>query len=356
MRFKTTKSKLLAAAQFAASGIAGRSTLPVLNHLLIVASKDGLRFTGSNLDLYASANCEAEVSADGALCLSADRLLNVNKWLDGDIEAELNGPKVLFKSGSLKAELSFMDAAEFPKLPSENKGTIVTVASDKLGLCLRQVAPAMSDDESRYVLQGLLFQFKGNQLWIVGCDGRRLAATAIEHSGSGEWIVPFELATRLVRAVEKGKGDVTCVFSSTSATFRTSEWNLTGKLVEGSYPNWRLTVPKDGGLIEIAKEEIISTVQRAKDFTTERAAAVKLTFTGSMLTVTSGDGNDRFSETLGVNNKAGDIAISMSPDYLLAGLNAIQGDTVSARIIDELSPFVLIEDNFTAVIMPMRHS
>lgn len=357
MKFKTTRSQLLAAAQFAASGILGRSTLPALSCLLVQADKSGLKFTGSNLDLYASATSEAEVSTDGAVCLPADRLLNfVRKSPSEEIELLLDGSRIKLTGGTAKAEISFLDPEEFPQLPPKNNGTTAVIPAAKLALCLRQTAPMMSDDEPRHVLMGLFFQFKDKQLWLVGCDGRRLGATAIDCDGQGEWILPFEIAKRLVSAVENSKGDVTCVFSQNNATFSADGWTLTGRLLEGNYPNWKQTIPTDGLAVELNKDEIISTVQRAKDFTTERAAAVKLTFAGSMLTVTSGDGNDRFSETLGVNNKAGDIAISMSPDYLLAGLNAIQGDTVSARIIDELSPFVLIEDNFTAVIMPMRHS
>jgi DNA polymerase III subunit beta len=352
MKFTANRAALLKAITFASSCSQGRTTLPVLNCLAFTAEFDRLSISGTNLDLWGTAQCEANIADVGGCCIPAARLLSFVKDAETDeIAVEIVKERVRLRSGKSKAELPIMDLAEFPK--SQNvKGTEIMIPADVFKLNLDQVKRAQPTDQSRPVLNSVFAEFKGGKLTLVATDGRRLSAVEFECAGEGQYIVPTSVVERLLAALESG--DVKCTFGENQVRFDGSNWTIHGRLIDGHYPNWRQTIPGNiKQTVAVPLEELVSTVRRAKVFTTEKSSSINLEFSRKSLTIRAQNSEHEFDRII-EDLDAFDFKIACNPTYLLDLLAGVKGEIVNLGLIDELSPIVIKEDTYTGVVMPMR--
>jgi DNA polymerase III subunit beta len=232
---------------------------------------------------------------------------------------------------------------------------------------LRKTAFAISNDESRYVLNGIYMTLKEHKLTMVATDGRRLALVDEEvdvpANSQGEFIVPAKAVNELNRLIQE-KGEVEIRFSDNQAAFTLKDDKegsvlVITKLIEGNYPNYRQVIPAETKeRIALPREEFLHALRRAEIMTSEKQNSVKLAFTKNNLAITANSPDvGEARESMAVNYKGKDIAIAFNPSYVIEPLSALNTDEVFLELIDELSPGVLkINGPFLYVVMPMRLS
>lgn len=353
MKFTANSKDLLRAIKFAESAAAKKSTLPSLNSILVRAGSDGLTLTGSNLDIYITTKCAANVTVDGALCLPVVKFVSfVANTPDADISAELKENRLLLTSGSAKASLSFLEAQQFPNVPNV-EGETITLPASVLHSKLSKISHAISDDsEGRPAIVGALFEFANHALNFVATDGRRLATTSVECEGEGKYNVPLGLVAALTSTLDSQEGDCVFAVKESHAKFSTSELEIVGRLSELSYPNWRHVIPKNQKSVSANAEAFRSVVKRAAVFATNKASSVKLYFDKNKIKVTAGDGDNNFEDVIAA--KAFKAEIAFQPAYLLDALNSIDSENAEMQIEDSLTPLLITEADHLELLMPMR--
>lgn len=363
MKFTISQEAFADGLQNAVSAVNPRSTLPILSNVLLQAADDELVLTSTDLDFTVRTRVPAKIGKSGSTTIPAKRVSTLVKDLPKtDIEVEVDAKSLAtLKSGAGVYKIFGMPEAEFPGLPAFEGAVEFKLKSADLKDGLRKTHYAISLDETRYVLNGIFFSFKGDKLTLVATDGRRLALAEVNDleippSQEREFIVRTKAITELMRAL-KDDGDVVVRLAQNMVQFECGATTLITKLVEGNYPNYVQVIPtKVNERVTVEREALLTAVRRVSLLNSEKTAAVRLNFTKGNLEIlcnTPEVGEAR--EELAVPYKGKDISIAFNPEFLMAPLRYLQEDEVHFELIDDISPGVIkINAPFVYVLMPMR--
>jgi DNA polymerase III subunit beta len=364
MKFSATKEKLLEGLQQVQNVVSTRTTLPILSNVLLQAKEGAVHLTTTDLDVGVRGSFEANVDKVGATTLPARRLFTIIRELpSSEIAIEVDGKNAAsIRSGQSFFKILGLPEEEFPPLPKFENAKVVTMRQKDLHDGLRKTAYAISTDETRYVLNGVLFSFKENKLTLVATDGRRLAMLDIElefpRSHEAEIIVPTKAVTELQRLL-KDDGEVKISVGSGQIAFDLNNTLLVSKLIEGNYPNYKQVIPSEAKeRVTLERETFLNSLRRVSLLASDKSNSIKLNFSKNNIEITANTpevGEAR--ESLPVAYKGRDFSIAFNPEFLMAPLRNLAEDEVFFDLIDEMSPGVLkIQTPFLYVLMPMRVS
>ncbi|HLC13317.1 MAG TPA: DNA polymerase III subunit beta [Chthoniobacterales bacterium] len=364
MKFSATKEKLLEGLQQVQNVVSTRTTLPILSNVLLQAKEGAVHLTTTDLDVGVRGSFEANVDKVGATTLPARRLFTIIRELpSSEIAIEVDGKNAAsIRSGQSFFKILGLPEEEFPPLPKFENAKVVTMRQKDLHDGLRKTAYAISTDETRYVLNGVLFSFKENKLTLVATDGRRLAMLDIElefpRSHEAEIIVPTKAVTELQRLL-KDDGEVKISVGSGQIAFDLNNTLLVSKLIEGNYPNYKQVIPSEAKeRVTLERETFLNSLRRVSLLASDKSNSIKLNFSKNNIEITANTpevGEAR--ESLPVAYKGRDFSIAFNPEFLMAPLRNLTEDEVFFDLIDEMSPGVLkIQTPFLYVLMPMRVS
>src|SRR6476469_10864796 len=224
MKFSVSKDKLLEGLSTVQNVVSTRTTLPILSNVLLQASDRKIRLTTTDLDVGIRGSVEAQVERTGATTLPARRLLSIVRELpSSEIYFDVDTKNFAsIRSGSSYFKIFGLPEEEFPSLARFEEAKIFTIAQKDLKDALKKTSYAISVDETRYVLNGVLFSFKDNKLTLVATDGRRLALAEIElefpRSHESDLIIPTKAVTELQRLLTDD-GDVKVSMSDGQIAF-----------------------------------------------------------------------------------------------------------------------------------------
>jgi DNA polymerase-3 subunit beta len=364
MKLSVSKEKLLEGLQTVQNVVSTRTTLPILSNVLLEAEDGQLRLTTTDLDVGMRGSVEVAIEKPGAATLPARRLFNIVRELpSAEVLLEVDSKSVAsIRCGPSFFKILGLPQEEFPPLPKFDDAKTFTLRQKDLKDGLRKTAYAISTDETRYVLNGILLSFKDNKLTLVATDGRRLALVDIElefpRSHEVDIILPTKAVTELARLVSDD-GDVKMSVSENQVAFEVDGTLLVSKLIEGNYPNYRQVIPPEAKeRIVLERESFLNTVHRVSLLSSEKSNSVKLVFSKNNIDIIANTpevGEAR--ESLPVNYKGRDFSIAFNPEFLMAPLRNLPNEEVFLDLIDEMSPGVIkVQSPFLYVLMPMRIS
>jgi DNA polymerase-3 subunit beta len=364
MKFSATKEKLLEGLQQVQNVVSTRTTLPILSNVLLQAKDGTVHLTTTDLDVGVRGSFEANVEKGGATTLPARRLFTIIRELpSSEISVEVDGKNAAsIRSGQSYFKILGLPEEEFPPLPKFEGAKVVTMRQKDLRDGLRKTSYAISTDETRYVLNGVLFSFKENKLTLVATDGRRLAMVDIEmefpRSQEADIIVPTKAVTELQRLLTDD-GDVKISVGTGQIAFDLNNTLLVSKLIEGNYPNYKQVIPSEAKeRVTLERETFLNSLRRVSLLASDKSNSIKLNFSKNNIDITANTPEvGEAKESLPVQYKGRDFSIAFNPEFLMAPLRALGEDEIFLDLIDEMSPGVLkIQTPFLYVLMPMRIS
>jgi DNA polymerase-3 subunit beta len=364
MKFSVSKEKLLEGLQTVQNVVSTRTTLPILSNVLLQADDGSLRLTTTDLDVGVRGSVEAQIEKPGSTTLPARKLFTIVRELpSAEITIDIDSKNTAsIRSGQSFFRILGLPEEEFPPFPKFEDAKTFTIPQKDFKEGLKKTSYAISTDETRYVLNGILCSFKENKLTLVATDGRRLALVDIElefpRSQEVEIIVPTKAVNELQRLLGE-EGDVKMSVGQNQVAFEVGGTLLVSKLIEGNYPNYRQVIPGEAKeRVTLEREYLLSVVHRVSLLATEKSNSVKLVFTKNNLDITANTpevGDAR--ESIPVQYKGKDFSIAFNPEFLMAPLRNLSEDEVYLDLIDEMSPGVIkIQSPFLYVLMPMRIS
>jgi DNA polymerase-3 subunit beta len=225
---------------------------------------------------------------------------------------------------------------------------------------LKCVQYSASVDETRYVLNGILFSFNDKKLTVVATDGRRLALCENEVDFPAEndldMVVPAKAVNELIRNVSD-EGTLKLIAAGNQVIFEIDGMRLVSKLIDGTFPNYQQVIPAQcEERIAIERETLLHAVRRVALVTNEQSNSIRLSFEENNLQVLSSTPDvGEAKERVPIKYSGPPMNIAYNPEFLLAPLRVLDSDEVYLELSDELSPGVLKSDiSFLYVIMPMR--
>lgn len=362
MKFTLQRDDLLNALSQVQSVVSARSTIPVLANVLMEAKDGSVTLTTTDMELSVTTALDAEVGKAGRTTLPAKRLYSVVRELPSQpIELSVDAKNnATLECGSSFFKINGLPADDYPELPEPVGNQTYALEGDALRHMLKSVQYAASVDETRYVLNGILFSFKDGKLTVVATDGRRLALCEQEVDFPSENDLDLVVPAKAVNELLRNLGDdqkVKMVGAGSQVVFELDGWTLTSKLIDGTFPNYQQVIPPQcEERIAIERETLLSAVRRVALVTSEQSNSIRLEFGENEIQVLSSTpeiGEAR--ERVPIKYDGPEMKIAYNPEFLLAPLRILDSDEVYLELSDEMSPGVLKSDiHFLYVIMPMR--
>ncbi|MCX6965120.1 MAG: DNA polymerase III subunit beta [Verrucomicrobia bacterium] len=364
MKLAVTKEALLEGLQRTQNVVSNRPTLPILTNALLEADEEGLWITTTDLEVGIRCRVEARVEKTGSTTLPARKLVSIIRELpSSEIILEVDSKNAAsIRCGASFFKIFGLPKEEFPAFPAFEEPKSLKIRQSELKDGLRKTSYAISSDEARYVLNGILFSLKDNKLMLVATDGRRLALfdsdLEFPESHERDFILPTKAVTELQRLLSED-GEVEISSSENLVSFELNGARLVSKLVEGNYPNYRQVIPGEAKeRIALEREAFHNCVRRVSILSSDKTSSVRLNFTKNNLDITANTPEvGEAKESMSINYKGRDISIAFNPEFLMDPLRNLPNDEVFLELIDEMSPGVIkIQTPFLYVIMPMRVS
>ncbi len=320
MRFTISREKLQEGLTAVAASVPTKTTLPVLANILIETTDRGIRFSGTDLDIAVSAEVTANVEIAGAVTVPAKKLSDIaREMLPAPVRiAAANEQRVTIECGRSKFKLLGIPRDEFPSFPAVRFEESWRVKSAELHKLISHTTFAVSNEESRPILNGVLWALRQDYMRMVATNGHRLAKmqVPIERStaGANDLIVPpkaLEQVRRLFPPAEEleiARGDNHLGFRSPMAAVFT-------RLIEGPYPDYEQVIPRDNNRIAIVeKDALVGALKRMSIVASDQTHRVRLSFTAGAV---------RFSvQTPDLGEAQDELAIRYTGDPLEIGFNA----------------------------------
>jgi DNA polymerase III subunit beta len=374
MKFKINRDHFANGLAQVLNVVGSKATMPILSNVLIEAEKDQISLTTTNLDLGIRCRIKAEVKETGAVTLPVKRLAGIVRELpnvDVTFDASPNH-QVKLTSGGSTFRIMGIGKEEFPPLPEFGEEKAYSLEQAELVSMLKSVSYAQSSDETRYILNGVYFNFKDEKLSLVATDGRRLALISKEMevpaASAGAIILPAKTVGELVRLLDKGE-KVKINFNDRRAAFQIATDKdtsglvdhvyLYSKVVEGNYPNYHQVIPKETHQrIKLERELFLQCVHRAALVCSEKANSVKIKLSSNLLELTAQSPDfGEAHESMAIGYSGPDLQVAFNPAFIMDPLKALAKDEVFFELKDEVSPGVFKTlESFVCVIMPVRLS
>jgi len=353
-----------------------KSTMPILSHVLLEAKKGGgLVVSATDLDIAVSSEHACEVVKEGAVAVSARHLYDIVRALP-EAEVTLRRAQNNYlevKSGPSEFKIVGLPAEDFPTLPRFEKVPFTDVQAGMLLEMIERTFMAVSNDETRYNLNGVYFEPNADTLRLVATDGHRLSLSEKPIAGGFGLkrgvILPkkglSELRKLLSEVAEAGTdeaaGETKLGFVENSAILRRPGVVLSMRLIEGLFPDYKQVIPKTGDkVVAIGRDRFLETLRRISILSTDKAHAVKLELSKGHLRVTSQNPDlGEAKEEVPVEYDGDALKIGFNARYILDVLAVLRSKDVRLELADDLSPGVVkggdeVDQGFTAVVMPMR--
>lgn len=367
MRFTIAREKLQEALSSVSAAVPSKTTLPVLANILVEAGERGVRFSGTDLDVAVSVEVPAEVEAAGAITLPAKRMGEIARELaPAPVKITAIGEqRVNLECGRTKFKLLGLPRDEYPAFPPVDYSAGWRLKSAVLHDLISKSAFAVSTEESRPILNGVLWEVRAQQMRMVATNGHRLALMELSgelgSGATGDFIVPPRALEQVRRVfppdeeVEIGRGENHLAFRSPLASVST-------RLIEGPYPNYDQVIPRDNDRIALVdRASLVSALRRMAVIASDQTHRVKLAFNTALLRFTVqtpdvGEGQDEIP----VQYTGDPLEIGFNSNYLLEILRYMPTDEVKFTFKTAERAATIIPENwsnqgrYVCLIMPLR--
>lgn len=336
-------------------------TLPVLSGVRLDVKDGQLTVTGTDLELTIRLAVPVHSDRNGSAVVPARLVADIVKALPaGAVEVSVNDDEMNISAGRSQFSVRPLSLSDYPA-QVEPMADPVTLGSAEVGHALRQVVRAASTDDARAVLTGVLIASEDDGLRMVATDSYRLAVRDLPRSSmlavGQKVLVPSRALSELQRILS-GDAELTVRLGAREAVFEAGGTRLTTRLIEGEYPNYRNLLPSSyPNLLTVGREALLEALRRVK-ILAQDSTPVRLTLGGGTLqltAITQDVGNA--AEEIDASYDGAEMTVAFNPEYLAAGVDAVEGDEVTLATIDPMKPAVLRgvgHDEYLYLLMPVR--
>ena len=348
--------------------VSPRTTLPILNNVLLQTSPQGLQLTATNLEIGIREVVPAEVQEEGGITVPARLLTDfVTAHPDEPLTLTLDRKtqSLAVHSPHFDVVIRGIDPADFPPVPSASDGRKVSVPQGDLRQAIEQTVVAASTDEGRPVLTGVYVQLNGDKATLAATDGHRLAVRNLSlGSGAGDpqtVVIPARALAELSRILKASSDpvDLTVGAQKNQVFFKAGETELMSRLIEGTYPNYQQVIPTQSTTTITAKtQDLLFTTRVVSLFSKDAANVIKFKAEGGKLTLTANT-SEVGNSVAGVEARVEgqDLQVAFNSKYVLDVLGIIGSEEVQLGFTGPLNPGAIRpvgRDDYLYIIMPVR--
>lgn len=373
MKLSLTKQEFAKSLSFIQNIVDSKSTIPILSNVLLEAKQGRLHLTATDMDMTISDKIKINnIEAEGSICVPAHILYNVIKELSDDKPIDLrydeNSKKLYL--GSLKSKFTFscLHKNDFPILTAENYKINFSLKSSKLKDMIDQTYFAISNEETRYYLNGIFFHTikLNNKLFLrsIATDGHRLAKSEVilqsQINNIFNAIIPKKLIFELRKLIDEVEGEIKIDLSDRKIRFSFNETVLLSKLIDGNFPDYEKVIPKDTkNSFSIDRKIFLDSINRIATISSEKSKAIKLNLNKNKLTISAKNLEEGGTgvEEIEIVYSGPSLDIGFNSGYLKEIINQFSSKEVTVLFSDSTTPTIIKDFSKSEalyVLMPMR--
>lgn len=372
MNFVIEKERFLNLLYLTNSIVERRNTMPILANVRLSAENNQVSIAATDLEVSLVGEAEAKVKTPGSITVDARMIYEIIRELPNDqVRAQVStGQRLEIECGQSRFKINGIASDEFPSLAGVNLQNPVPLEAQRLAEMIAKTAFAISSDETRYNINGVLLEsIEGplgpgkKVLRFVATDGHRLAF--IDRPADGlnlerPVIIPRKGVQEIGKVLEGNDGAAQVAVSEGFVTIQSRSVTLGTRLVDGQFPDYRQVIPSTHSTtITVDRAPLLAAVKRVSLMTSDRSKAVKCKLTKGSLTISSSSPEyGEAADSLEVKQDGADVVIGFSARYLIDLLGAMErSDSVTIRLSGELGPGLFTGDDdelYTCLVMPMR--
>jgi len=365
MNFTITRQNLHHGLAAVSASIPSKTTLPVLSNILFEAKQDGVWMSGTDLDVSVRVKVLAEVKEPGSLTAPGKKLQEIVRELpDQPVAVMTRGDQIELRCGRSHFKFNGLPAEEFPTLAAVDFSSGLAVTGKNLHTLIQHTSFAVSTEESRPILNGVLWELRDGEMKMVATNGHRLARMGMRVAATGtpsaDFIVP-PAALGQVQRLFKDDDTIEVARSDNHLGFRAASTEVYSRLIEGTYPNYEQVIPRDNDKIAIIdKKSFESAVRRMAVVASDQTHRIRLKFEPgrvhlNVLTPDLGEGHDE----LEIGYDGDELEIGFNANYLLEVLRYMPSDEVKLSFkaperAATLEPVGDETSDYLCLVMPLR--
>ncbi|MDR3597161.1 DNA polymerase III subunit beta [Clostridium sp.] len=363
MIFTCEKQKILEGISIVQKAITGKSTMPILEGIYIKASESTLTLIASDMDVSIQTLVEATVIQEGSIVIDAKIFGEIIRKLPNSIIKMEIIENQLIKITCEKSifDVVYMNANEFPELPEINEQLKISVNQNILKNMIKGTSFAIAQEETRPILQGILFEVKNKNLNLVALDGYRLAIKSefLDNDMDIEVVIPGKTLNEVSKILEDIEDIVDITFTNNHILFNLEKTKIISRLLEGKFINYNSLLPQEHKLlVNVNRQELQNAIERAslmaKDGNTN---LIKLDIQQDNLIITSNSQLGKVREEISIKLQGDEIEIAFNSKYLLDVLKNMEQNEVVMKMTSGISPCVIEEQNNSNaryLVLPVR--
>lgn len=365
MELTVTQKNLSRALADCARVSSSRAGLPVLGNILLKTDNTGLYIAATNLEVASTVTIGAKVDKPGAITVPARLITELVSNLPNDIVTlSTSGATLKISCGGYSSSINGIAADEFPELPviDESNSVQYAIATEEFKRSVTQTIFACSTDTTRPVLTGVYWHSHDGYLYTAGTDGYRLAEKRITSTKSElTAIVPTTALQEVLRMLHDEVEEVEVLFDETQVRFRLGSGEITSRLIEGNYPDYRQLIPKENPTkVTVPLAECVRMTKLASLFARDTGGSITIATDADTSEFSIRSTASEMGESLATleTSVTGGGSVSLNSRYLTDVLGVIDADTIGIEYGAKLAPITIrpdVKDNdYLAIIMPLK--
>ncbi|MCX7958044.1 MAG: DNA polymerase III subunit beta [Deltaproteobacteria bacterium] len=368
MKITLQKAEIEKAINFTQGIIDKRTTNPILSNILFSASDDKLELYSTNMDISSINQIGANVETAGRAVVSAKMLFDIiRKFPPGEIQMRrMDNNWLELKSSSVQYKIAGLHPEEYPTIEKPKKSDYITIKSKVLLKLLRKTLFAVSTEDVKKILGGILFDFsEENYMKLVATDGHRLALVRepanmkIKKKGDSSVVLPRKGMQELQKILEETDEDIKVSIDEKMAVFRTETKTLMMKVLEGSFPDYNQVMPRENDkILRINRQRFYDALSRMVIVSAERSNIVRISFSEEGIVVSSESPNEgEGKEFVEAEYKGTKMDMGFNARFIMDIMEVADEEIIEMKLLDELSAVLVKpaqDENFLNVVMPVR--
>lgn len=363
MKISCLRTDLVSAVSNVSRAVSAKASIPALEGVLIKAYDSKLNISGYNLEIGITTDVEATVKQEGEIVLSARLFLDIVRRLPEEIVMiETDDRMVTYITcGKVDYQIVGMSSVEYPDLPTFQQTDEITLNTKILRDMIRQTVYAVSDNNSKPIYTGSLFEISGGVLRIVAIDGFRMAIRSenVDSESNTSFVVPGKTQLEVLKLITDDDENVEIIVGQRHITFKINSYMVISRLIEGTFLDYKSTIPTgEKTELVINTRMMIDSVERMSLLNSERIQSpVRCKFNENEIRMSCASAVGRANDVISVPVIGESVEIGFNNRYMLEALKNTDTDEVKMVLNGAVSPIVIKPvkgDSFLSIVVPVR--
>lgn len=365
MELTVTQENLTKALGSVGRVASSKTGLPILSNILLRTDGNRLLVAATNLEIASTQFIGAKIVTPGSITIPARLVADfISSLPKGTVDLKVKDAHLTITSGSYKSVINGVVADEFPELPTidESSSISYSINASDFKQAVTQTIITSSNDNTRPVLTGVYWHSFEGGLYLAATDGYRLAERRLMDTKSEvAAIIPSSTLQEVIRTLSEDTDEVDVLFDETQVRFRVGESEITSRLIDGNYPDYRQLIPTSSETsVTIDSAEFVRITKIAGLFARESGGSVILTADNEKQSLAVHSIASEYGENTSTTpaEVSSDGQVTLNSRYLSEALSVVDGSVVEFRFSGKLAPCILTaktaDANYKHIIMPLK--